>query len=187
MCGRCLGHLVKSDEEIVCVVCGWRSYPIPRRLRLGPRDRAQRRARVRRVALEASARGACHVCGADAVTAKHCRRHQDLNNAAARARLLTRRAARLCRNCELPAVSKRPHQRYPLNPCLAGGRTSRTRAGGCRRRLSPPRADWPSWRLGRVARGRATARKILLFPAIRPKKQDLILRTTPVSGWPYRS
>ena len=61
MCGRCLGHLVKSDEEIVCVVCGWRSYPIPRRLRLGPRDRAQRRARVRRVALEASARGACHV------------------------------------------------------------------------------------------------------------------------------
>ena len=52
--------------------------------------------------------------------------------------VLTRRAARLCRNCELPAVSKRPHQRYPLNPCLAGGRTSRTRAGGCRRRLSPP-------------------------------------------------
>ena len=105
MCGRCSGHLVKTGDEIVCVVCGWRSYPIPRRLRLGPRDRAQRRARVRRVALEASARGACHVCGADAVTAKHCRRHQDLNNAAARARLLARRAARLCRNCELPAVS----------------------------------------------------------------------------------
>ena len=35
-------------------------YPTPRRLRLSPRDRAQRRARVARVALEASARGACH-------------------------------------------------------------------------------------------------------------------------------
>ena len=65
-------------------MCGWRMYPTPRRLRLSPRDRAQRRDRVRRVALEASERGACHTCGADAVTAKHCQRHRDLNNAAAR-------------------------------------------------------------------------------------------------------
>ena len=42
------GRLVKSDEEIVCVVCGWRSYPIPRRLRLGPRDRPTPRPRAPR-------------------------------------------------------------------------------------------------------------------------------------------
>ena len=130
MCGRCSGHLVKTGDEIVCVVCGWRSYPIPRRLRLGPRDRAQRRARVRRVALEASARGACHVRGADAVTAKHCRRHQDLNNAAARARLLTRRAARLCRNCELPAVS--------LDYCAGHRAAHNTQRRARRRRTAAP-------------------------------------------------
>ena len=71
MCGRCrAGHLVAGDGEVYCLSCGWRRYPPRRRFRLSPRDRAQRRARVRRVALEASERGACHTCGADAVTAK---------------------------------------------------------------------------------------------------------------------
>ena len=73
---------------------------------LGSQDRAQRRARVRRVALEASARGACHVCGAAAVTAKHCPRHRDLNNAAALARKLARQAAGLCRRCPWPAETR---------------------------------------------------------------------------------
>ena len=106
MCARCSGHVVAGDREVYCLSCGWRGYPTPRRHRLSPRDRAQRRVRVRRVALESSARGACHTCGADAVTAKHCQRHRDLNNAAARARIQSRRAARLCRNCELPAASR---------------------------------------------------------------------------------
>ena len=106
VCGRCDGHLVKTDEEIVCVACGWRGYPTTHHHRLSPRYRAQRRVRVRRVALESSARGACHTCGADAVTAKHCAHHRELNNAAARARIQSRRADRLCRYCELPAVTR---------------------------------------------------------------------------------
>ena len=104
----------RGDGEVFCLSCGWRGYPTRRRYRLSPRDRAQRRARVRRVNLEASERGACFTCGADAVTAKHCQRHRDLNNAAARARIQTRRSAGLCRYCALPAVTRDycdPHRR----------------------------------------------------------------------------
>ena len=130
------GTWSKSDEE---TVCGWRRYPTPRRLRLGARDRAQRRARVRRVALEASARGACHVCGADAVTAKHCQRHRDLNNAAARARLQSRRAARLCRDCELPAVTRDYCGRHrAAHNAQRRGRRRRS-AGNARRRAEKSR------------------------------------------------
>ena len=115
MCHRCAGHLVKTDDEILCVVCGWRGYPTPRLYRLGPRDRAQRRARARRVALESSARGACHTCGDAAVTAKHCQLHREMNNAAARARLQVRRAAGLCRYCGRATVTRdycEPHRRH---------------------------------------------------------------------------
>ena len=58
------------------------------------------------VAETTSARGACHVCGAAAVTAKHCPRHRDLNNAAALARKLARQAAGLCRRCPWPAETR---------------------------------------------------------------------------------
>ena len=108
MCGRCHGRLfvAPDDPALYCVACGWRFYPPARRLRLSGHDRAQRRVRVRRVSLEASARGACHVSGADAVTAKHCQRHREMNNAAALARKLARRAAGLCRRCPWPAVTR---------------------------------------------------------------------------------
>ena len=129
VCNRCAGHLVKRDAEVVCLVCGWRGYPSRRRHRLSPRDRAQRRVRVRRVALEAAAQGACHTCGAAAVTAKHCAHHRDLNNAAARARMQSRRAARICRYCELPAVTR---------DYCAGHRARHNAQRLARRRPAPP-------------------------------------------------
>ena len=106
MCHRCAGHLVAGDREVYCLSCGWRGYQTRRLFRLSSRDRARRRARVRRVALEATQRGACFMCGDVAVTAKFCQRHRDMTNAAARARTQSRRAAGLCRDCELPAVTK---------------------------------------------------------------------------------
>ena len=112
MCGRCAGHLVKSDGDVVCLVCGWRSYPTTRLYRLSPRDRAQRRARVRRVALEANARGACITCGADAVTTKFCQLHREMNNAAALARIQSRHDARLCLDCDLPALTRSHCRRH---------------------------------------------------------------------------
>ena len=108
MCARCHGRLLVApdDPALYCLVCGWRWYPPVRLSRLSERNRAQRRARVRRVALEASARGACHVCGADAVTSKHCQRHREMNNAAALARKQARQAAGLCRRCPWPAETR---------------------------------------------------------------------------------
>ena len=64
MCGRSSGHLVKADGEIVCVVCGWRSYRIqsPRATRL------------------------CRNCELPAVTRDYCAGHRAAHNAQRRAR-----------------------------------------------------------------------------------------------------
>ena len=108
MCARCHGRLLVAPENdgLYCLSCGWRFYPPARRLRLSGHDRAQRRVRVRRVAQVAASLGVCIVCGADAVTAKHCQRHREMNNAAALARKLARQAAGLCRRCPWPAETR---------------------------------------------------------------------------------
>ena len=108
MCGRCHGRLfvAPDDPALYCVACGWRFYPPARRLRLSDHDRAQRRVRVRRVAQVAASLGVCLVCGARAVTSKHCQRHREMNNPAALARKQARRAAGLCRRCPWPAETR---------------------------------------------------------------------------------
>ena len=92
-CRACDGHLVKTDEEIVCVACGWRGYPTTHHHRLSPRYRAQRRvlasaawpSKHRRVARATRA-------APPPLPRNTVQRHRELTNAAARARTQSRRA-----------------------------------------------------------------------------------------------
>ena len=95
MCRRCGSLLTPYQGDWRCLRCGWGRYPVVQVFRFSDRERETRR-RQRRVAIVPAVQGACVVCRApERSPAKFCRRHRDLDAAAASARRQARRAAGL--------------------------------------------------------------------------------------------
>lgn len=105
MCRRCSSPLTPDEGDWRCPICGWVRYSVVKVHRFSQRERETRRRRQLRVFIEAAALARCVACRRPAVTSKFCARHRDRNNAAARARLLARRASGLCRT-ELESNAK---------------------------------------------------------------------------------